>query len=65
MNLKQWRKEKGYSLRQVAAMLDKNTHQAVHNIETRGARTDKTRMDLKRLSLGKITDFTAYEELKG
>ena len=62
MNLREWRKSKGYSLREVALLMDRKSHQAVHNIETRGATFKRVQGELKLLSNGEITDF---RELKG
>ena len=57
MNLKQWRKSKGYSLLEVAAMLDRASPSTIHYWEKIGIKRNKIQMELKRISLGLITDF--------
>lgn len=57
VNLKQWRKLKGYSLLEVAAMLDRASPSTIHYWEKIGIKRNKVRMELKRFSLGEITDF--------
>ena len=57
MNLKEWRKTKGYSLNEVAAMSDKASPSTVHYWEKNGIRSNRMRTELKRISLGEITNF--------
>lgn len=57
MNLKEWRKLKGYSLKQVAVMLDKTSPSTIHYMEQNGVKSDRVRTDIKRVSLGKVTNF--------
>ena len=57
MNLKEWRKTKGYSLNEVAAMADKASPATVHYWEKNGIKSNRVRTELKRISLGLITNF--------
>lgn len=57
MKLREWRKNKGYTLRQVAAMLDISSPSTVHDMEKYGVKKDSRRTDLKRISLGEISNF--------
>ena len=59
MTLKQWRLSKGYTLHQVGAMLSKTSPTTVHYWEKNGIKRDRIQTDLKRISLGAITDFGA------
>lgn len=57
MNLKQWRLSMGYSLKEIAAMLDRSSPSTIYYWELRGVKRAKFKDELKRISLGKITIF--------
>jgi len=57
MNIKEWRKFKGYSLMEVAAMLGRKSPATIFYWETRGVKRARLRDELKRVSLGLITNF--------
>lgn len=59
MNLKKWRTTQGYSLREVAALLGKNSPSTIFYWEVRGVKRAKFKDELRRISLGKITNFGA------
>ena len=59
MNLRQWREEKGYTLLEVAVMLDRKSPATIYQWEARGIKRDSFKSALKRISLGKIDDFGA------
>jgi len=58
MNLKEWRESKDYSLQDVAYMVDKKSAQTILNWETNGIKRDSEKVKLKRISEGKIKDFS-------
>ena len=57
MKLKEWRESKGYSLLEIAVMLDRKSSATVHSWEKKGVKRSRIQMELKRISLGLITDF--------
>lgn len=61
MNLRQWRESKGYSLLEVAVMLDRKSPATIYEWEKRGIKLNRIRMELKRISLGAITHFKGME----
>lgn len=59
MTLKEWRISKGYSLKEIASMLDRSSPSTIYYWESRGVKRAKFKDELKRISLGKITNFGA------
>lgn len=57
MNLKQWRKSKGFTLMEVAKICNKRSPGTVINWEKNGINSAKTQKKLKILSDGLITNF--------
>lgn len=62
MNLKEWRESKGFSLLEVAVMLDRKSSATVCNWEKIGVKRSRIQTDLKRISLGLITDFGGSDD---